>query len=375
VEPQGSLKTIPKLVVKGKAFFFSASIATYNSNLQWYIGNAVANGRVLSNGRRVSDQVVDGSILHLHAATCISERSEVQLVLIVDAITSRADVPGPSKTMPVKQLLLSQQIMQDSPGVPVVDISPRVQNMPPMLQSDGESMRLILEADSIAQLLMMRCERQAVSRGRECAMTTKNAALDLLLHELGKINCRYPGMVIDYIIAHYKERGIPYEDLSFRFHFNFHMGLDSPESNLESSVETMPGDATGVDIEDQDLPALIQAEVQTAPTPGPIETHDHQLHFDGSQSDSDTLELQMERGVATMTIRASRKEIEAFQNRIRRLKEQVPRKTDDPSFDFEGTVGASLYLPHLYISPPRLSSIARWLHDHYRTVLELAGFC
>ncbi len=184
------------LLVKGKAFFFSASIATYNSNhLQWYIGNAVANGRVLSNGRRVSDQVVDGSILHLHAATCISERSEVQLVLIVDSITSRADVPGPSKTMPVKQLLLSQQIMQDAPGVPVVDISPRVQNMPPMLQSDGESMRLILEADSIAQLLMMRCERQAVSRGRECAMTTKNAALDLLLHELGKINCRYPGMV------------------------------------------------------------------------------------------------------------------------------------------------------------------------------------
>jgi len=83
----------------------------------------------------------------------------------------------------------------------------------------------------------------------------------------------------------------------------------------------------------------------------------------------------MERGVATITIRASRKEIEAFQNRIRRLKEQVPRKTDDPSFDFEGTVGASLYLPHLYISPPRISSIARWFHDHYRAVLELAGFC
>jgi hypothetical protein len=78
--------------------------------------------------------------------------------------------------------------------------------------------------------------------------------------------------------------------------------------------------------------------------------------------------------VAAMTILASQKEIETFQNRIRRCKEEMPRKTDDPSFDFEGTVGKSLYLPHLYISPQKLSSIARKLHDHYQVVLEGAGF-
>ena len=72
---------------------------------------------------------------------------------------------------------------------------------------------------------------------------------------------------------------------------------------------SMTGDETDVDIEDQDLPDLIQTEVYVAQRTGPIKKLDHQLHFDGCQSDSDTLELRMERGVLTITIPTFKKEI------------------------------------------------------------------
>ena len=71
--------------------------------------------------------------------------------------------------------------MQDTPGVKVVTMSPQPEN-------HDESMCLISETNFVAQLVNIRFEQQVVAKGRETVTTSKNTSLDLLLHELGKIN-------------------------------------------------------------------------------------------------------------------------------------------------------------------------------------------
>lgn len=66
-------------------------------------------------------------------------------------------------------------------------------------------------------------------------------------------------MVVAWIITHYKERDIEFEDMSVRYHFNFHMSAD----------------VSGIEVKNQDLPVIIQAEAEAAQGTGPIEKLDH----------------------------------------------------------------------------------------------------
>lgn len=200
------------LLQNGKAFFFSARIVTYNSKLEWYIGNPMAMGQVLSNGKRVSEEVDDKSILHLHGATCTWKRPTMRLVIIVDTMKPVATLPGASKTLTGKRLLVGEPLTDEAPLMKVLP-------MPPQGENHEDEMRQILPSEAIAKLVAIRCKRQAVAKGRENERTTKNASLLLLLHEFRIIKCFYPQLVVDGMIAHYEDRGIKFEDMAFRYHF------------------------------------------------------------------------------------------------------------------------------------------------------------
>jgi hypothetical protein len=65
----------------------------------------------------------------------------------------------------------------DSPHSLLIGFYTKVAPMPPQCDNHDEMMRRILEAESIAKLVVMRCERPGVAKGRETERKTKNASL------------------------------------------------------------------------------------------------------------------------------------------------------------------------------------------------------
>ena len=101
---------------------------------------------------------------------------------------------------------------------------------------------------------------------------------------------------------------------------------------------------------------------------------DHPLHYDASRTESDADEMKTERGVASITIDASREVMKAFKKMITENEETVPGRSGDENFNFEQSIGTAIYLPSLYISTTQQNNIARQIHRDYLDLMRKTGF-
>ena len=84
--------------------------------------------------------------------------------------------------------------------------------------------------------------------------------------------------------------------------------------------------------------------------------------------------MQTRRSVATIPIECTLPEMHALKMRITELKDDIPEKTGEASFDFETVVGKARYRWQTYISTGSLAAIATVLHKDFAKVLRAAGF-
>jgi len=101
---------------------------------------------------------------------------------------------------------------------------------------------------------------------------------------------------------------------------------------------------------------------------------DHNPHCDAVRTDSTEEEKLTERAVATITINAPQAEIDAFKKMIKAYEMEVPRKTGDPDYDFEETVGKANYAPSLFISTTKQNKTARRINREFLDVIRNAGY-
>jgi len=100
----------------------------------------------------------------------------------------------------------------------------------------------------------------------------------------------------------------------------------------------------------------------------------HKLHYDPSRKPTDAGEMKSGRGILTFSVPCSVAESCALKMRMTEQKDTIPKKTGDPSFEFENIVGKARYRWETYISTGPQAAIAKGLYEVFTKVLRAAGF-
>jgi len=360
-----------RILVNGKVAFCSARMGSYNSSQYGYLADAKNLGQVSHDGTRVCTAVRDGKLVELHGSIRQSEEVSVELVFVVDFDVEDMNIDLQFPNMDCAPMTMTHLLgdKTNTSAMPPLLLLP----LPTRSDKDTSEMRAaVLEAAAFSQLYALRCARQAVAKGRESPTTEENAQVELLVHELNMTNCRYPGVVVECVCATLEAQGVPRDRIALRHHLNFHGDNWTPPKNAAATVEPL------IVHEVMDLAAYTHSH-EAAVTPESLAADvrkrllNHKLHGDPCKKTTDAGEMKTGRGIFTIAVPCTVAESRALKMRMAEQKDTIPKKTGDPSFDFEKIVGTTWYRWETYISTGPLAAIARGLHAGFAEVLRAAG--